>query len=246
MKIPRPRNEPLSPRLAHILKELERIVVSEGFLHLDTASLAKRLRCSKRALYDLAPTQERLLALVIDRVLKRTDEHLSGVAKGAPDRRAALTNYMAAIVQTSRPADPRFLRDIAEFPPGMRLLRTLQRRTVARLEQIIRGGIEAGAFNDISPKLVAELILMAAARLINPDFLRHLGLTLAAAYEELSRLIDHGLSPPAASAILADRLAPTADTKSVSRKNVSADAADKRGGSHGRRTYSSGGRRGAE
>lgn len=202
MKIARPRNEQLSPRLAHILRELERIVVSEGFLHLDTASLAKRLRCSKRALYALAPTQEQLLILIIGRVLKRTDEYLAGIAKGAPDRRAALTNYMAAIVQTSRPASPRFLRDIAEFPPGMRLLRRLQRRIVDRLEQIIRGGIEAGAFNDISPKLVAELILMAAARLINPDFLRELGLTLAEAYEELSRLIDHGLLPHPESASL--------------------------------------------
>ncbi len=218
MKKARPRGEQLSPRLAHILRELERIVVSEGFLHLDTASLARRLRCSKRALYTLAPTQERLLALVIDRVLKRTDEHLAGVARSAPDRRAALTNYMAAIVQTSRPADPRFLRDIADFPPGMRLLRRLQRRTVDRLEQIVRGGIEAGAFNDISPKLVAELILMAAARLINPDFLRQLGLPLAEAYEELSRLIDHGLLPHPESAIPAKSLPRLAGQKLVSRR----------------------------
>ena len=226
MKKGRPPNERLSPRLALILRELERIVVGEGFLHLDTASLAKRLRCSKRALYALAPTQERLLVLVIGGVLKRTDQHLAGVAKAAPDRRAALTNYMAAIVQTSRPADPRFLRDIAEFPPGMRRLRILQRRTVARLEQIIRSGIEAGTFNDISPKLVAELILMAAARLINPDFLRQLGLTLAEAYEELSRLIDHGLLPPAASATMADRSVTIADSRIVSRKRVSTDVRD--------------------
>jgi AcrR family transcriptional regulator len=79
--------------------------VRKGFLHLDIATLAKRLRCSERALYALAPTQERLLTLVIGPVLKRTDEHLAGVAKSAPDRRAALTNYMAAIVQTSRAAD---------------------------------------------------------------------------------------------------------------------------------------------
>jgi len=231
----RPPNERLSPRLALILRELERIVVSEGFLHLDTASLAKRLRCSKRALYTLAPAQEQLLVLVIGGVLKRTDQHLAGVAKAASDRRAALTNYMAAIVQTSRPADPRFLRDIAEFPPGMRLLRKLQRRTVDRLEQIIRSGIEAGTFNDISPKLVAELILMAAARLINPDFLRQLGLTLAEAYEELSRLIDHGLLPPTASATMADRSVTIADSRSVSRRRVSTNVRDEGANSNNQR-----------
>lgn len=234
MKIVRPRREQLSPRLTHILRELERIVVGEGFQHLDTASLAKRLRCSKRALYALAPTQEQLLVLVIGRVLKRTDEYMAGIAKGAADRRAALTRYMAAIVQTSRPVDPRFLRDIADFPPGMRLLRRLQRRTADRLEQIIRGGIEAGAFNDISPKLVAELILMAAARLINPDFLRQLGLTLAEAYEELSRLIDHGLLPHGASAGLAER-APAAGRPSALHKTVSTNVAGEGRGSNRRR-----------
>lgn len=235
MKKPRPRNRQISPRLAHLTRELERIVVREGFLHLDTATLAKRLRCSKRTLYALAPTQERLLTLVIGLVLKRTDEHLASVAKSAPDRRAALTNYMAAIVQTSRPADPRFLRDIADFPPGMRLLRRLQRRTVNRLEQIVRGGIEAGAFNDVSPKLVAELILMAAGRLIDPDFLRQLGLTLAEAYEELSRLLDHGLLPRPESANRAKSSPPAAERRSVARQGAASDAARTPAGSRKRR-----------
>jgi AcrR family transcriptional regulator len=191
----RRKAEPLTPRLRHILGELERIVVSEGFLHLDTATLANRLRCSKRTLYALAPTQEKLLELAIERVLARTDEYLAGAAKRGPDWRSALTSYMTAMVQTARPASPAFLRDINAFPPGLRLTTRLQRRTVDRLEQIIRGGIAAGEFNDISPKLVAELILMAAGRLIDTSFLRMLGLTLAEAYEELSRLLDHGLLP---------------------------------------------------
>lgn len=191
----RPGKEGMSSRLAHILSELERIIVAEGFLHLDTATLAKRLRCSKRALYMLAPTQEQLLTLAIGEVLDRTDRYLAGAARGAASRRAALTSYMSAIVQTSRPASPGFLRDIAAFPPGMKLLGRLQRRTTDRLEHLIRSGIADGEFNDISPRVVAELILMAAARLIDPDFLRHLGLTLAEAYEELSRLLDHGVLP---------------------------------------------------
>ncbi len=187
--------EKLSPRLRHVLAELEHIIISEGFLHFDTSTLARRLGCSKRALYTLAPTQERLLQLVIARVLKRTDEYLAKVAKDAANRGATLTHYMNAIVETARPASARFLRDIATFPPGMRLLQELQRRTVDRLEKMIRDGIEAEVFNDISPKLVAELILMAAGRLIDPAFQRKLGLTLAESYEELSRLLYHGLLP---------------------------------------------------
>jgi len=190
-----PKEETLSPRLRHILRELERIIVSEGFRHLDTATLARRLRCSKRALYTLAPTQEQFLELLISRVLDRTDVYLAKVARDVPNPLVALMHYMSAVVETSRPASVTFLRDIALFPPGMRLLQRLQRRTFERLERLIRKGREAGTFNDISPNLVAELILMAAGRLIDPGFQRSLGLTLAEAYEELSGLLYHGLLP---------------------------------------------------
>lgn len=181
--------------MGHILGELERIIVSEGFLHLDTVTLARRLQCSKRALYTLAPTQEQLLLLLIGRVLDQTNEYLARAARDAANPRVRLTRYMNAIVQASRPASARFLRDITDFAPGLRLLQQHQRRTFDRLEMVIRDGIEAGAFNDISPKLVAELILMAAGRLIDPAFQRKLGLNLAESYEELSRLLNHGLLP---------------------------------------------------
>ena len=65
-------------------------------------------------------------------------------------------------MQASRPASPRFLRDLTDFAPRMRRLQQHRPRSFDRLEKVIRDGIKAGAFNDISPKLVAELILMAA------------------------------------------------------------------------------------
>jgi AcrR family transcriptional regulator len=189
------KEESLSPRLAHVLRELEYVIVSEGFLHLNTAELAQRVRCSKRALYSLAPTRKQLLLLLIGRVLDRTDRYLSRMAAAASDPRTGLTHYMNAIVRASRPASARFLRDLTAFAPGMRLLQLHQRRTFDRLEKLIRDGIEAGAFNDINPKLVTELIAMAAPRLVDPAFQRKLGLSLAESYEELSLLLDHGLMP---------------------------------------------------
>ena len=185
----------LSPRLAHVLRELEYVIVGEGFLHLNTDVLAQRVRCSKRSLYTLAPTRKELLQLLIGRVLDRTDRYLSRIAAAAPDPRTGLAQYMNAIVRASRPASVRFLRDLTAFPPGMRLVQQHQRRTFDRLEQIIRDGIKAGVFNDINPKLVAELIAMAAPRLVDPGFQRKLGLDLAESYEELSMLLNHGLLP---------------------------------------------------
>ena len=99
---------------------------------------------------------------------------------------------------------------LTAFPPGMRLLQQNQRRTFDRLEQLIRDGIEAGVFNDINPKLVAELIAMTAARLVDPSFQRKLGLNLAECYEELSLLLDHGLLPNKKSRAVVSTSAPDA------------------------------------
>jgi len=95
--------------------------------------------------------------------LPDTLKNRASLAKPAArvQRAESADRYTNAIVQASRPASPRFLRDLTDFAS---LMRSQQHRprSFDRLEKVIRDGIKAGAFNDISPKLVAELILMAA------------------------------------------------------------------------------------
>ena len=60
---------PGSPRLERLLEELEHVFLHDGFLHFRTEELARRLHCSKRALYQIAPSREELFELVVERWL---------------------------------------------------------------------------------------------------------------------------------------------------------------------------------
>src|SRR5215510_185885 len=60
-----------SPRLERLFEELEHVFLHDGFLHFRTEELARRLHCSKRALYQIAPSREELFELVVERWLTK-------------------------------------------------------------------------------------------------------------------------------------------------------------------------------
>src|SRR5688572_58767 len=58
-------------RHEELLDGLEELLIAEGFRTLTLADLSDRLHCSRRTLYELAPTKDDLVALVVSRFLDR-------------------------------------------------------------------------------------------------------------------------------------------------------------------------------
>jgi AcrR family transcriptional regulator len=199
-KIPQPA-EPVgtaspadgSTRLQGILEDLEQLFFAEGFLHLSTEELAARLRCSKRTIYQLAPSRKALFELVIDRFLSEIREAGEVATRAAPDWPTAVTAYLNVAVERTRAAGPNFVRDLARFPSGYRRLMRHQRVRMAGLERIVAAGVAAGAFRHVHPKLVAEVMLLAVARVVDPAFLASVDLSMSQAFEELYQIFNYGL-----------------------------------------------------
>lgn len=184
-----------SIRTSRLLEDLESIALHEGFLHLRTDDLAKRLRCSKRTLYRLARTREELFELVIERWLNRIREDGLEAIRSAKDAHAAVTGYLNAAVKDTRDASPSFVRDLARFPAGTRRLMLHQKRRIAGLEKLIDEGVRAGVFRGVHARLVAEVLLVAVARIVDPDLLSGCGLTMSQAFGELYDIFEYGLTP---------------------------------------------------
>jgi len=193
----RPGRASESPRLARIVEELERIFFAEGFLHLSTEELARRLRCSKQTLYVLAKSREELFALIIERLLAAIRTHADQAIKEAPDRAAALASCLQAIRMAAGKVSVRFAQDLAEFPPGRERLRDHEERMVALLAGIVEAGARDGLFQGIHPRLAAEVMVQAVARIVDRNLLTQTGLTLSQAFGELHNLCLHGLIKPA-------------------------------------------------
>lgn len=169
--------------------------MSEGFLHFSTEELASRLRCSKRTLYMLAESREGLFELVIERFLSRIREEGDEAARSAPDWISAMTGYLNVAVAHTKRAGSQFVTDLARFPAGHQRLMRHQRERIGGLERIVEQGAVHGAFRDVHPKLVAEVLLLAVARMADPVFLASVDLSMSQAFEELYNIVYRGLIP---------------------------------------------------
>jgi AcrR family transcriptional regulator len=189
-----------SPRLARIVADLEGILFAEGFLHLSTEELARRLRCSKQTLYVLAKSREELFALIIERFFASIRAEAEQAVQQTPDRAAALAGCLQAIRRAAGKISVKFAQDLAEFPPGQQRLRDHEERMVALLAGIVEAGARDGLFQGIHPRLAAEVMVQAVARIVDRNLLTQTGLTLTQAFGELHNLCLHGLIKPAAAA----------------------------------------------
>ncbi|MGH7802770.1 MAG: hypothetical protein ACREQJ_00350, partial [Candidatus Binatia bacterium] len=147
------------------------------------------------SLDQLAPSREELFELVVERWLASLRAAGDAAAAAAPDAFVAITAYLGVAVTATRDASAQFVRDLSRFEPAHRRLMSHQRMRIAGLERLIDAGTKVGAFRGVHSKLVAEVMLHAVARLVDPDVLSNVGLTMSEAFAELYDIVEHGLLP---------------------------------------------------
>jgi AcrR family transcriptional regulator len=194
-----------SPRLQRIVEELETLFFKEGFLHIHTEELAHRLHCSKQTLYTLAQSRDELFEVILERFLSSIRNQAQQAAAQAPDRVAALTGCLDAIKHAVSKVSVRFAEDLNEFPRGQRRRREHEDMMASMIAEIIAAGTEEGAFQPVHPRLTAEVLIRGAARIVQPSFLAHTGLSLSQAFTELHKFYLHGLLRPEATGPGKDR-----------------------------------------
>ena len=176
-----------------MLDRLEDIFLSEGFRKVTVAQLASRLRCSRRTIYDLAPTKESLFLKVLERYLgrvRRMGDEAAAVA-AAPD--LAIVSYLRPAITETRKIGAAFSSDVAGFPAARKVWENHMHRRMGRLKGLVEQGVALGVFRRVNPILVAEVMEASTRRLKDPDFLAATGLSISEAFGELYQLLQLGL-----------------------------------------------------
>lgn len=176
-----------------LLRQLEAIYVVEGYRRSTMADLASRLRCSKRALYQLAPSKEGLFLIVVQQVLDeiwRLGLEAESVAEQMDKR---IHSYVMAAIVPCKRWSAVFLADVESMPEAHELLEKHLSERMERLEKMVREGIRLGVFRKTSPKLVAEILHISASRFCSPSFLEQSKLNLGSAIEGMCDLLWNGL-----------------------------------------------------
>ena len=190
--LPRRTEERLGPRHREILDQLEGVFLSEGFSSVTVAQLAASVECSRRTLYELAPSKDALVLIVLDRFLHR-------VGRGAlnavdPDASIAeqVRSYINGALELQR-LTAAFADDLADDPAARRLLDRHFRYVMSVSESLIERGIEAGEFRDISPAVAAGMLAGSGLYFSQPGILDDMGMTRDQASHEMTDIVLHSL-----------------------------------------------------
>lgn len=157
--------------------------------------LARRLRMSKRTIYEQVGTKEDVIAMVINEAfasIKAQEREI--IADPALD---AVTKLKRVItVMPSRPelVDPRAIGQIREVYPAMydlivQHLSTGWENTLGLIDQATR----AGQIRDVNPLVLREILLASIEQMLRDDFLQTVGLTHEEALAQVVDIVFSGL-----------------------------------------------------
>jgi AcrR family transcriptional regulator len=188
------QSSPQSPRLRRLLLDIESIFLREGFAGFSSMDeIARRLHCSKMTLYRIASSREDLFVLIIELWLHRARTQAHEQMETATSWREKFEGFLSIAFTSTRDASFAFLRDVNAFPRGQLVLAEHQASRVRELEQLISDGARHNAFANVHPRLVAEMWEAMASRIVDPEFLRSVGLSAQDAFEEWHAMLLYGL-----------------------------------------------------
>lgn len=178
------------------VQQLSELLKAEGISGLSVAQIAARLRCSRRRLYAVAPTKERLLHVVaqahFDGMLR---EGFEAAAREADTARVIAAYLHVGVTSTTRLSQA-FLRDLEASDEGRAIFDRYQLARADGVRRIVEDGIRRGELNAHNALVAAEVLLGASLRLRRPEFLARARLTISAAFDEAYSIILGGLLAP--------------------------------------------------
>ena len=174
----------LGLRHREVLDQIEDLFLAEGFSAFTVRELAARVGCSRRTLYELAPTKDDLVLVVLDRFFHRIGRSALAAIDPADNHISQIREYVAGGIELQRLATV-FAEDLADEPAARRLLDRHFRHVMTVVERLITRGIDAGELRQVHPTIVAGAIAGSTLYMTQPEVAADLGLDSERATDEL-------------------------------------------------------------
>lgn len=184
---------PINKRSAETLEALEALILAEGFSRLSVSEIAARLRCSKRTLYEFAPSKKMLVLMALDNFFSRIRQEADHMTDNTLDPERLVYEYLQVGEHASERLSQAVVADIDEWEPARTLWRKHIRLRVDGMCRIIDNGVKAGFFREVPSAFIAEVVFASINRLREPDFNDSTGLTISEAFHELYEMLLHSL-----------------------------------------------------
>jgi AcrR family transcriptional regulator len=164
----RERERTLTGRQREILDQLGALF-DDGFAHLTMAGLAARLSCSLRTLYELAPSRDALVLMVVDRNLWRIGHTAAEALDAEMAPLDALRAYLRSATVAVAGTTPAFARDLASIPAGQRLNDAHSDYLVAVARSLLDLAAEQGIIGPVDTGAIARVMAGVGRDFARPE-----------------------------------------------------------------------------
>jgi AcrR family transcriptional regulator len=164
----------LGARHREVLDELEHLFLTHGFVGWTIGGLAARVGCSRRTLYELAPSKDELVLVVLDRLLHARGRSSLDAIDPTDGYAVQLRSYLTGGVTFE--LRPTLVRHLADDAPARRLVDRHYRFAMSVIERLVELGVRSGEFRPVDPALVAAMIAGTGLYLGHPEVAEHVSL----------------------------------------------------------------------
>lgn len=190
-----PGRQRFSPRQEEILQTVEEVFLREGIGAVRMGELANEAGCSRSTLYEIAPSKEALLLLVVDRMMQRISRRGAEAIAQADTHVDRIRAMLVSGALDFAALGPRFMEAVRSHPPA----RMLFDRWVAvcrdALDAMIDDAARAHEIRPVTGPVVAEVMFASVLRLTDPEFTRATKIGSADALREMVDVLLDGLRP---------------------------------------------------
>ncbi len=177
----------LGPRHHEILEALESMFMGRGFSGFTIGEIAADVGCSRRTLYEIAPSKDQLVMVVLDRFLhKKGRAALAAIDAGDPVIDQIIAYLNGGIEFQIQDA---LSEDLADDAPARRLVDRHYRFVTVVLERLVALGIARGEFRPVTPGVVATTIAASALALGQPETAADIGLDTSHLVNEMLDIV---------------------------------------------------------
>ncbi|MFW2333049.1 TetR/AcrR family transcriptional regulator [Ilumatobacter sp.] len=178
----------LGPRHREVLDELEALFLRDGFSGFSVRELAASVGCSRRTLYEVAPSKDELVLIVLDRFLHRVGRAALDSIDTTQSFADQITAYFLGGIELQRLTHV-FGEDLADDAAARRLFDRHYGFVMAVTEQLVADGVASGEFLPVSPSIVAGVLAGTGMFFNQPDVQADTGLDLERAIDGALELV---------------------------------------------------------
>ncbi len=153
----RERTAQLTTRQREVLGGLSDLFEA-GFAHLTMASIAAEMSCSLRLLYQIAPSRDELVEIVVDRNLWRVGRAASETIQLTDNPIDALRGYLRAANEAVSRTTPQFAADIRAVPGALAVNEAHERYLIDTADRLLEIAVHDGVIGDVDTAALALVL----------------------------------------------------------------------------------------